>query len=81
MGILNTNKTFPVAFSFCPSESAESIGFVWDCLKAECFVDSILPPRVVLGDWAGGLIASIPTAFPSCQYQGCNWHAVGVILK
>jgi hypothetical protein len=28
MSIFNTNKTFPVAFSFCPSESAESIGFI-----------------------------------------------------
>jgi hypothetical protein len=70
IGVLNTNKTFPVAFLFCPSESAESIGFVWESLKAEYFQDDICVPRVVLGDWAAGLIASVPTAFPDYQYQG-----------
>ena len=81
VGVLNTNQTFPVAFSFCPSESAESIGFVWGSLKEECFIDGICPPRVVLGDWASGLIASVPKAFPGCQYQGCDWHAVQAMLK
>lgn len=81
MGVLNTNKTFPVAFSFCPSESAESIGFMWECLKAECFVDGISPTRVVIGDWAAGLIASIPIAFPDCQFQGCDWDAVQAMTK
>jgi hypothetical protein len=76
VGVLNTNKTFPVASSFCPSESAESFGFMWECLKAECFADSISPPRVVIGDWAAKLIASVPVAFPDCQFQGCDWHAV-----
>ena len=45
VGVLSTNKTFPVAFSFCPSESAESIGFVWESLKEECFIGDIPPPR------------------------------------
>ena len=60
VGVLNTNKTFPVASSFCPSESAESISFVWKSLKEEDFVDGICEPRVVLGGWAGELIASVP---------------------
>jgi len=81
VGVLNTNKTFPVAFSFCPSESAESIGFVWESMKAEVFIDGVLPPRVIIGDWAKGLIASVPIAFPNCQYQGCDWHAVQAMTK
>jgi hypothetical protein len=81
VGVLNTNKIFPVAFSFCPSESTESISFVWECLKAECFIDSICAPRVVIGDWAAGLIASVSIAFPNTQFQGCDWHAVGAMLK
>jgi hypothetical protein len=28
VGVLSTNKTFPVAFSYCPSESSRSISFV-----------------------------------------------------
>jgi hypothetical protein len=50
VGVLSLNATFPVAFSYCPSESAASIGFVWESLKAECFTAEIAPPRVILGD-------------------------------
>lgn len=35
VGVLNSGSTFPVAFSYCPSESAESLGFVWQALKEE----------------------------------------------
>jgi hypothetical protein len=68
MGVLNTNKTFLVAFSFCPFKSVESIGFMWECLKSECFSDDICPPRVVISDWVAGLVASVPIAFPKCQF-------------
>ena len=68
VGVLNIDKIFPVTFSFCPSESAEAIGFVWESLKAEYFIDGVYPPYIVLGDWAAGLIASVPKAFPNCQY-------------
>ncbi len=54
---------------------------MWECLKAECFADGISPPRVVIGDWAAGLIASVPVAFPNCQFQGCDWHAVQAMTK
>jgi MULE transposase domain len=81
VGVLSTNQTFPVAFSYCPSESKDSIAFVWESLKAECFIPGIAPPRVILGDWAAGLQASIPAAFPDVRFQGCDWHAVGAMLK
>ena len=35
VGVLNTDRTFPVDFSFCPSESREAFGFVWESLKEE----------------------------------------------
>jgi MULE transposase domain len=81
VGVLSTNRTFPVAFSYCPSESAESIGFVWESLKAECFTPGIAPPRVIIGDWAPGLIKSVAEHWPNARYQGCDWHAVGAMLK
>jgi MULE transposase domain len=82
VGVLSTNKTFPVAFSYCPSESAVSIGFVWSSLKEECFIPaSAALPRVVIGDWAAGLTSSVPKAFPEARFQGCDWHAVGAMLK
>jgi hypothetical protein len=82
VGVLSTNETFPVAFSYCPSESAASIGFVWNSLKKECFIPaSAALPRVIIGDWAAGLTSSVPKAFPEARFQGCDWHAVGAMLK
>ena len=69
VSVLNSGRTFPVCFSYCPSESAESIGFVWEALKLEVFISGeVPPPRVVLGDWAGGLIKSVPLAFPDAYF-------------
>jgi hypothetical protein len=69
------------AFSYCPSESKESYSFFWESLKAFCFTDTndgpaAVPPRVILGDQAGGIVAFVPIAFPSTQVQSCDWHAV-----
>ncbi|OQU95193.1 hypothetical protein CLAIMM_01436, partial [Cladophialophora immunda] len=33
VSVLNTGKTFPVAFSFCPSENHASYSFFWESLK------------------------------------------------
>lgn len=50
VGVLNSGKTFPVSFSYCPSKSDESFTFVWDSLKEECFKPEgnlpAPPPRV-----------------------------------
>jgi hypothetical protein len=77
VGVLNSGKTFPVCFSYYPSESEDSFKFIWDSLNEECFVpDGNLPapppPRVILNDQAGGIIASVPKAFPGCQVQSCD---------
>jgi hypothetical protein len=50
IGVLNTNQTFPVAFSYYPSESNDSISFVWKSLREECFIPGIAPPRVILSN-------------------------------
>jgi hypothetical protein len=56
-------------------------GFVWESLKAECFTAGVAPPRVIIDDWAPGLRASIPIAFPNARFQGCDWHAVEAMLR
>ena len=68
VSVLNFRKIFPVYFSYCPLELAKSISFVWDSLKAECFIPRVLPPRVILSNWAAGLIKSVPMAFPEAQF-------------
>ena len=62
--ITNSGKTFPVAFSYCPSESKESYDFFFQSLKEEAFSGDIQSVKVVVGDQAGGLIASLDPASP-----------------
>lgn len=81
MGVLNSGHTFPIAFSYVPSESDESLGFFWDSMKEECFIpDKDLPapplPRIVIADQVGGVLSSVPKAWPQCQVQICDWHVV-----
>jgi hypothetical protein len=54
VGITNSGKTFPVAFSYCPSESKESYDFFFQSLKEEAFAGDIQSLKVVVGDQAGG---------------------------
>ena len=77
VGVLNSGHTFPVCFSYCPSESEESFMFVFESLREECFKSKLHlpappPPRVILGNQAAGLIAAVPKAFPDCQIQHCS---------
>lgn len=77
VGVLNSGKTFPVCFFYCPSESDESFTFVWDSLKEECFkpdenLPAPPPPRIFFGDQADGLLSSVPKAFPDARVQSCD---------
>jgi len=82
---LNSGKTFPIAFSWCPEEDTASYSYFWQCLKDHCFIRPFeaqtAPPRVIIGDQNKGLTASIPLAFPDAQQQFCDWHAVQVMEK
>ena len=48
-GISNTGDSFPVAFSFLPSESKVSFDFIFENLK-EIVWQEFPPLRVVIGD-------------------------------
>ena len=65
VGITNSGKTVPVAFSYCPSGSKESYNFFFQSLKEEASAGDIQSVKVVVGDPAGGLIASLDPASPS----------------
>lgn len=86
VGKMNTNATFPIAFSYAPSEAKVSFNFIWESLLAECFTASTTPPipfpRVIIGDWARGLETSVtPELLPGVFLQGCDWHAVEAMVK
>ena len=72
----NEDKTFPITFSYCPSEAAESFIFFFESLGAELFNSYVPEPVVVLSDLAGGMIAAFDThkAIPHSKLQFCNWH-------
>jgi hypothetical protein len=74
VGVINTNRNFPVAYSFAKSEAKVSFEFLFDCLKRFIFVDDIADARVVLGDQAAGLIAAMLVSLPSYKLQHCSWH-------
>ncbi|KAM4061555.1 MULE transposase [Hirsutella rhossiliensis] len=57
-GITNTGKTFPLAFAFITSESAEAFEFVNAQLAKLVWYDCP-PPQVVLGDQTKGLAAAM----------------------
>ena len=81
VGVTNTNRNFPVAYSFAKSEVKASFEFLFDCLKRFIFVDDIADARVVLGDQAAGLIAAVPDSLPSYKLQHCSWHIAQNIKK
>ena len=83
VGITNSGSTFPVAFSYCPSESKESLKFFFDCLTREYFKskDNIPSCRVVISDQAAGLIAALPEALLKAVLQSCDWHAVEAMKR
>ena len=91
VGVLNSGRTFPAAFPFTQSESAESYEFFFEAFKYYCnnlcnnleigdLDDSeespVVNPAVILGDWIGGINAAAARVFPQAKVQGCDWHAV-----
>lgn len=82
VGVTNEDRTFPIAFSFCPGENFESYNFFFDCLRAEIFTDGVLEPGVIIADQAAGLLSSIDThgSIPRSKFQICNWHAVEAMM-
>jgi hypothetical protein len=78
--ISNTGDSFPMAFSFLPSESKVSFDFIFEFLK-ELVWEEYLPPNVIVGDQAKGLAASLPHSMPSTIGQFCEWHAFENIRK
>ena len=79
--MINTNRNFPVAYSFAKSKVKASFEFLFDCLKRFIFVDDITNARVVLDDQAAGLIAAVLDSLPRYKIQHCSWHIAQNIKK
>ena len=79
-GISNTGNSFPVAFSFIPSESKVCFDFIFEALK-ELVWEEYPPPKIVVRDQAQGLLASLPYSLPGSMSQFCEWHAFENIKK
>jgi len=80
VGITNTGKTFPLAFSFIPSEDRLSMDFIFLSLT-ELAWDEFPPPKVIIADQGSGLVSSLPDSMPDSTLQLCEWHAFQNIKK
>ncbi|KAK9443781.1 MULE transposase domain-containing protein [Metarhizium brunneum] len=83
VGKTNTNKTMPVAFSYAPSESAESFIFFFDCMRTEFYYNGVCEPAVVIVDHFSGMISAYDThnALPQSQLQTCTWHVQTAMIR
>jgi hypothetical protein len=79
VGVRSDGKTFPVAFSWCRSESLEVYTFFWECLKTHLPIGCI-PPSVVISDQAPAILSSIVECLPTTRHQICAWHAVEAMI-
>ena len=79
-GINNTGASFPLAFSFLPSESKVCFDFIFQSLR-ELVWEEYASPVVVIGDLAQGLAVSLPCSMPDSIPQYCEWHAFESIKK
>ena len=72
--ITNSESTFPVTFSYCPSESKKSFKFFFDCLtyKYFKFEENIFLCRVVIDDQAISLITVLSEVLPRTILQSYN---------
>lgn len=73
VGVTNTMSTFPVAYTFISSKSAEAFKFVNACYKEFFFWDDCPGPAVMLGDFLLGLsVAIVKKAGISVVRAGMN---------
>ncbi|KAI9768118.1 MAG: hypothetical protein M1839_004199 [Geoglossum umbratile] len=70
-GVSNTEKAFPIAFSFILAEDKVSMVFLLESLK-ELVWNEYLPPKVIIDDQGGGLISALSTVMPETQLQLCE---------
>ncbi|KAL2043431.1 hypothetical protein N7G274_003737 [Stereocaulon virgatum] len=57
--VTNTLRSFPIAYCFIASESADAFVFINECIRELFFHDSCRGPAVILGDFAAGLTAAM----------------------
>jgi hypothetical protein len=72
VGVTNTGKNFPAAYSFAKSEARASFDFIFKCLKRFIFIDDVAEPHIVLADQAAGLIALMPEVISNYNIERCG---------
>ena len=68
VGVINTNRNFPITYSFAKSEVKMFFEFLFIYLKRFIFINGIAEARVVLSNQAAGLIVAMPVSLPSCKF-------------
>ena len=94
--ITNTMNSFPIAYAYIASESADAFLFLNECMRDLFLYDNCQGPAVMLGDFAAGLMAAmvepgmevdcelsarLDDLGSKCFLQPCNWHAAEAIKR
>ena len=83
MGITNEGHPLPIAFSYCPGETAESYAFFLKVVREDILGEGVAEPAVILADMSSGMISAVKTLnslSPGQKLQFCSWHAAQAII-
>jgi hypothetical protein len=79
VGVILTNKTFSMAYSFFSSEQGHN--FRWVLQRVKQVIDERYYPRVIVTDRDLALVGAIREEFPNAHKLLCRWHIEQNLLK
>ena len=83
MGITNEGHPLPIAFSYCPGETAESYAFFLKVVREDILGEGVAKPAVILTDMSSEMISAVKilnSLSSSQKLQFCSWHAAQAII-
>jgi hypothetical protein len=83
LGITNEGTQLPVAFSYCPGETAESYTFFIKVVQQDILGEEVAQIAVLLADMAAGMISACTTHSALADGQSlqfCIFHAAEAII-
>jgi hypothetical protein len=83
IGITNEGHPLPIAFSYCPGETADSYTFFLKTVREDILGEGVADLAVVLADMSSGIVSAVRShqALSEGQkLQFCSWHAAEALI-
>ena len=74
VGVLPTDRTFPIFFSWSPKEDHWCYSFCWESYREH--QQHVAPVEVCISDQAPAILSALSEQMPLTTHQICAWHAV-----